>query len=115
MFILFNFIHYLSKSLNMKILIFLILAFTIMTNVSNSQSIDLQYKVDSLFSEYNIPNPGAAVEIISHDNVIFEKGYGFANIEDQIPIDSKTNFRLASVTKQFTATAVLLLIEKGKA
>ncbi len=45
---------------------------------------------------------------------LFSKGYGMANFEDEIPNTSQTKFRLASVTKPFTAAAVLLLQERGK-
>lgn len=45
---------------------------------------------------------------------LFEKGYGFANLEWQNPNDGETRFRLASLTKQFTAVALLLLEERGK-
>ena len=45
---------------------------------------------------------------------VFGKGYGMANFEDEVPNTSQTKFRLASVTKPFTATAILLLQEKGK-
>ncbi len=98
----------------MRNLFTIILIAVVMTNISNSQTDEINSKLDSLFSKYNTPNPGAAVEIISQGKVIFKKGFGFANVEDKIPIDLQTNFRLASVTKQFTATAVLLLIERGK-
>ena len=85
-----------------------------MANISKSQSIDFQSKIDSLFSKYALPNPGAALEIISDGKVILRKGFGYANVEEKIPINSETNFRLASMTKQFTATAILQLIERGK-
>ena len=45
---------------------------------------------------------------------IFGKGYGMANFEDEVPNTAQTKFRLASITKPFTAAAVLLLQEKGK-
>jgi CubicO group peptidase (beta-lactamase class C family) len=48
------------------------------------------------------------------DQVIFSKGYGSANLEWDIPNTPTTKFRLGSVTKQFTAAAILLLVEKGK-
>ncbi|MFO7524013.1 MAG: serine hydrolase domain-containing protein [Ignavibacteriaceae bacterium] len=71
-------------------------------------------KMDQLFSEYNKPDvPGAAVMVIKNGEIIFQKGYGLANIELKIPVTEKTNFRLASVTKQFTALSVLMLIERG--
>ncbi|MBS1857818.1 MAG: serine hydrolase [Acidobacteria bacterium] len=46
--------------------------------------------------------------------VIFSKGYGFANLEWDIPNTPDTKFRLGSVTKQFTAASILLLEERGK-
>lgn len=71
-------------------------------------------KMDQLFSEYDKPDvPGAAVMVIKNGEIIFQKGYGLANIELKIPVTEKTNFRLASVTKQFTALSVLMLIERG--
>jgi CubicO group peptidase (beta-lactamase class C family) len=46
--------------------------------------------------------------------VLFSKGYGFANAEWEIPNSSTTKFRLGSITKQFTAACILLLEERGK-
>src|SRR5688572_25817890 len=48
------------------------------------------------------------------DQVILSKGYGSANLEWNIPNTPTTKFRLGSVTKQFTAAAILLLAERGK-
>jgi CubicO group peptidase (beta-lactamase class C family) len=48
------------------------------------------------------------------DQVLLSKGYGSANLEWNIPNDPTTKFRLGSVTKQFTAAAILLLEERGK-
>ena len=57
--------------------------------------------------------PGAAVLILKGDDVIFEKGYGIADIETKVPIDGDSFFNIASVSKQFTATAVMQLAERG--
>ncbi len=54
------------------------------------------------------------VLIAKSDNVVFDKGYGYANLEWQIPNTADTKFRLGSVTKQFTAASILLLEERGK-
>jgi CubicO group peptidase (beta-lactamase class C family) len=71
-------------------------------------------KIDEILNEYNNPDlPGAAVMIVKSGEVIFQKGYGLANVEKKIPINRATNFRLASVTKQFTAMSILMLIERG--
>jgi CubicO group peptidase (beta-lactamase class C family) len=71
-------------------------------------------KIDSLFASYSNNNPGASVAIIKNGKTVFEKAYGLADLENNIKVKPETNFRLASVSKQFTAVAVLQLIEKGK-
>ncbi len=48
------------------------------------------------------------------DEVLLSKGYGSANLEWQLPNTPSTRFRLGSITKQFTAAAILLLAERGK-
>lgn len=65
-------------------------------------------KIDEILNEYNNPDlPGAAVMIVQSGEVIFQKGYGLAKVEEKIPITGESNFRLASVTKQFTAMSIL--------
>ncbi len=83
-----------------------------------------QSKIDSLFTERyavmaedgkaTFPNPGGTVIIKKGDTVLFEKAYGIADIETKAPIDSNTFFNIASVTKQFTAVAILKLQAEGK-
>lgn len=58
--------------------------------------------------------PGAAVLVVKDGAVVFERGYGVADLRTRRRIDYRTNFRLASVTKQFTAAAVMLLVRDGK-
>ncbi len=58
--------------------------------------------------------PGAAVLVVEGGRVAFQRGYGVADLRTFRPIDELTNFRLASVTKQFTAAAVVLLVRDGK-
>ena len=71
-------------------------------------------KVDKLFMDYADDNPGAAVMVIHKGKVLLERYYGFADIERKIPVNSQTNFRLASVTKQFTAMAILQLMDQDE-
>lgn len=68
--------------------------------------------VDHLFSAYQGHRPGAAVMIIHNGQKILNRAYGLASLEESIAITPATNFRLASVTKQFTAMCVLLLAER---
>ena len=72
-------------------------------------------QVDRLFSEFAKPGvPGAAVVVARGDSIVFARGYGLADLEHEVPVTSSTAFRLASVTKQFTAAAILTLVETGK-
>src|SRR3990167_10720714 len=55
-----------------------------------------------------------AVLVAKNGHLILNEGYGFANLEWEIPNSSITKFRLGSLTKQFTAVAILLLEERGQ-
>ena len=79
------------------------------------QAKDINGKVDSIFSKWNnIRSPGCAVAIIKNQKVVYEKGFGSASLEYKIPITPKTVFAVASISKQFTAFAIALLLERGK-
>ncbi|HMC21332.1 MAG TPA: serine hydrolase domain-containing protein [Thermoanaerobaculia bacterium] len=71
-------------------------------------------QIDSLMHDYGGEVPGASVLVVRDRKVVFRKSYGLANIEDRIAATPDTNYRLASVTKQFTAAAILMLAERGK-
>jgi CubicO group peptidase (beta-lactamase class C family) len=69
---------------------------------------------DPLFAAYDSRNvPGAAVLVLQDAEVVHRATYGMADRETGTPVTRDTNFRLASVTKQFTATAILLLVKDG--
>jgi D-alanyl-D-alanine carboxypeptidase len=55
--------------------------------------------------------PGIAVGIMQDGKAVLEQGYGMANLEHKIPAKPETVFRIASMTKQFTATGILLLAD----
>jgi CubicO group peptidase (beta-lactamase class C family) len=59
-------------------------------------------------------SPGFAVLIREKGRSLFERGYGVRDLQSSSAIDSRTNFRLASCTKQFTAMAIMLLVHDGK-
>jgi len=76
---------------------------------------DLPTQIDALFQPFNEVNaPGASVLVIRDGKTIFAKGYGLADLETKLPCTTNTNFRLASVSKQFTAMCVLKLAEQKK-
>src|SRR5438128_7063632 len=72
-------------------------------------------KIDQLISLYNKYGQfnGSAL-VADNGKVIYQKGVGLANMEWNIPNTSETKFRLGSITKQFTATLILQLVEQGK-
>src|SRR6185503_3685881 len=64
---------------------------------------------------YSAPGaPGASVIVIKDGKVLFKKAYGLANLEKKVAATTSTNYRLASVTKQFTAMAIMILAERQK-
>jgi len=72
-------------------------------------------QIDSLFTSlYPANEPGAAVLILKGDSIIFEKGYGLADLQTQTPVDVNTFFNIASVSKQFSGVALMMLQEEGK-
>jgi CubicO group peptidase (beta-lactamase class C family) len=70
--------------------------------------------IDGLMQRYDGRVPGAAVLVLKDGQPVFRRGYGLAVVEDGTPVSPATNFRLASVSKQFTAAAILLLAEDGR-
>jgi CubicO group peptidase (beta-lactamase class C family) len=71
-------------------------------------------QIDGLLRNYSGDVPGASVLVVRQGRVVFQKSYGMANLEPRIAATPDTNYRLASVTKQFTAAAILILAERGK-
>src|ERR1700692_3306136 len=66
-------------------------------------------QVDAIFAPYTGDVPGASVMVIRDGAAIYKNAFGLANLENRIPASTATNYRLASVTKQFTAMAIMML------
>jgi CubicO group peptidase (beta-lactamase class C family) len=72
-------------------------------------------QIDAIFAPLRSGNaPGAAVLVVRNGQTVFRRGYGVTDLRTLHPIDASTNFRLASFTKQFTATCIMLLVHDGK-
>ena len=72
-------------------------------------------RIDAIFSVVTSPDaPGLAVLVRQKGKTLFERGYGVRDLRTKSRIDARTNFRLASFTKQFTAMAIMLLVGDGK-
>src|SRR5689334_3559440 len=82
---------------------------------SQSSDKQLSRKIDQLVSkEYTSLAPGCAVLVAKKDKIIYEKAFGMANLELNVPLKSDMVFRIGSITKQYTAIAILRLMEEGK-
>src|SRR5215472_4317185 len=75
---------------------------------------DTDARIDALLRAYTGAVPGAAVLVLRDGVAVFRRAYGCADLEQQIAATPATNYRLASMTKQFTAAAVLALTEDGR-
>jgi CubicO group peptidase (beta-lactamase class C family) len=84
-------------------------------SISQSSDSQLASQIDELISKtYKRGEPGAAVLVKKQGRIIFRKGYGLADLELAVPVEPDMVFRLGSITKQFTAVAILMLAEQGK-
>jgi CubicO group peptidase (beta-lactamase class C family) len=72
-------------------------------------------QVDKVFAQFDKPDsPGCALAVIKDGQTVYKRGYGMADLDHDIPIKPDTVFHVASVSKQFTAMAILLLAKQGK-
>ncbi|MEM0992251.1 MAG: serine hydrolase domain-containing protein [Bacteroidota bacterium] len=69
-----------------------------------------EQKIDAIFEQMNEATPGYMIGIIQDTSFLFQKGYGLANLDYQIPVTANTAFNIASLSKQFTAACIALLI-----
>lgn len=103
--------HNLTENTTMKrlIILCLLLFMTIGGYAQNENS-----RTDSLMSSiYKSGYPGAAIAVIKDGSVVFKRGYGVADLKSHMPITPSTNFNICSMTKQFTAYAILQLHREG--
>lgn len=75
----------------------------------------VENQLDQLFHPWNTGSrPGFAVAVVKNGDIVYNKGYGMANLEYDIPITSNTVFHVASLSKQFTVFSILLLHSRGR-
>ncbi len=72
-------------------------------------------RVDRVFAKWDKTNsPGCALAVVQEGRIIYERGYGMADLDHDIAISPKSVFHVASVSKQFVAASILLLAQRGK-
>ncbi len=94
----------------MKTRQFLLVVFSMLLFTSQAQ---IEEQIDALMADYT-DQPGAAIAIYQGEEILFQKGYGIANLDYDIPISPQTVFDIGSVSKQFTAACIILLAQDGK-
>lgn len=96
----------------------LIIVMGMQVRVSDAQNREIADRVDAVIhATYGAEAhdvPGVGIMITRHGELQHKNAYGTANLENSIPLTPSTNFRMASVSKQFTSMATYLLIEQGK-
>lgn len=68
-------------------------------------------ELNTLLQDLKIP--GLAVAVVHNDKIVFQKGFGFRNVERQLPVTENTLFAVGSTTKAFTATLAGILVDQG--
>src|SRR5262245_62786034 len=81
---------------------------------SAQQSSDIDTKVDKIFEKWTTNTPGCTVGVNVGGKPVLSKAYGMADLEHDVKNNPDTIFEAGSVSKQFTAAAVLLLMRDGK-
>ena len=84
-------------------------------NSAEAQQFPPNPKVDRIFAEWDKPDsPGCAVGVVQNGRFIYQRGYGMANLDYDIPNAGEMVYYVGSVSKQFTAAAIALLVLDGK-
>lgn len=104
----------LSKMKKITILLALIIGL-FFTARSNGAQLSAQSLADSIASIMKTKEiPGLFVSVVSKDSVLLQAGFGYADMETKEKVNERTLFRIGSISKTFTALAILKLIEEGK-
>lgn len=94
--------------------VFSVLAITLMS-ISSGIAQDFKNEVDAyLKSEYPANGPGVSFLVSKDGKPIYQKAFGMANLELNVPMTPHNVFEIGSITKQFTAASILMLAEQGK-
>lgn len=80
----------------------------------NSYAQDKSNEIDKIFNWATVETPGCACAVSQNGKVVYNKGFGAADLERNVAISTNSVFDAASVVKQFVAASTLLLVEEGK-
>jgi len=93
------------------------LAFSGTSSATDFETLELEQYIDGVITEQMIANeiPGVTISVVKDGELIFSKGYGYADLGSMIPVSpDSTLFRIGSVSKLFVWTSVMQMVEKGE-
>jgi CubicO group peptidase (beta-lactamase class C family) len=109
-----------EKTMGKKFSVLILMSITLCLSYAALSAGDMSTKrmvreIDEFIGD-RIPanGPGASVLVVKEGNIILRKGYGMANLELGVPMRPEMVFRIGSITKQFTAAGILMLVEEGR-
>ena len=98
-----------------QVLILIVVFVSVSASAQQQAADQLSARLDKLLSgQFKDGEPGATVLVARSGRVIYSRAFGLANIELNVPMQVNTVFKIGSITKQFTAVALLQLVERGK-
>ena len=95
----------------------ILLGILLPSRITNAQTLspDDSKQVDKIFAKWDKPDsPGCALGVYKEGQIVYKRGYGMADLNDDVPITPATVFHVASMSKQFTAASIVLLAQQGK-
>jgi CubicO group peptidase (beta-lactamase class C family) len=103
-----------QTKINSCLFLIIIITFSIPVNSQNKYPANYESRIDAIFKDYLQSDFFGAAVIIAQDGKLeYQKCFGLANIQHHVPVTIKTKFRIGSITKQFTASAIFKLQEQG--
>ena len=102
--------HKTMKHVSLSLPLILLLSISCLAQESFEARVDAYIKSEMQAQQI----PGLSLAVIKDGRIVLAKGYGLANVEHQVPVKPETIFQSGSMGKQFTATAVMMLMEEGK-
>lgn len=97
----------------MRLSLFTLLLF-LLVKTTFAQQNDTTARIDKLFSSWNNSTPGGSILVARGEKILYQKAFGLADLERNVPNTVNTIFEAGSVSKQFTAFSILLLESEGK-
>ena len=91
----------------------LLAAFLVLPMIACAQGDFDTAAIDNVFADFNSQTPGCALGVVQSGQLVYGRGYGMANLEHDIPINTTSVFRIGSVSKQFAAAVAALAAMEG--